>query len=262
MSERLIGPRTKFERAKEHFDQLHSEIRAFFDREPYKVVSEVNPETGDEVYRVRVVEQPPPRFAAMVGDIVHNLRSSLDLLAWQLVEAGGGSPGDQTMFPIRKTRQAFETAGLAQVKGASREAIRVLSALKPYDGGNAALWRLHRLDANDKQRLLTVVGAAYKSFRLSFDLPWVFPGNTEPTRVPGLDLIPADRLFPLVDGEEVFGLPATTFADTPLNPKMQFTFHIAISDGEVVHGDPLIPTLNDLGRAVDEIIDLFAPLLD
>jgi hypothetical protein len=256
VADRLIGPRTKFKRAEEHFDQLYAEIRGFLSEpEPYRFGSEEEPRTGDKVYRVQVVEDPPPRVAAIVGDSVHNLRSALDLLAWQLVDAGGGTPDGNTMFPIKRTKKAFETTGLAQVGGASEDAIRVLKALKPYKGGNDALWRLHRLDANDKHNLLVVLGIGQP--------PVVIPIGAVPPDAetfPGLQLTLANRKFPLVDGDEVFRLPAEA-KNTPMDQDPKFAAGVALSDGEVVHGEPLIPVLNDLGRTVEEIIELFAPLL-
>jgi hypothetical protein len=42
---------------------------------------------------------------------------------------------------------------------------------------------------------------------------------------------------------------------------VQFAFEIALSDGEVVHGESVVAVLNELGTTVDEIINLFAPLL-
>lgn len=257
VSERLLGPRTKFKRVEEHFDQLYEEIRRFLDKpEPYRFFSEEEAGTGDKVYRVQVIENPPPRFAAIVGDIVHNLRSALDLLAWQLVEAGGGTPGKNTMFPIRATKEAFETTGLAQVNGASKDAIRILKALKPYKGGYAALWRLHRLDANDKHNLLVILGIATPQVIIP-----LVPGPVQAdTAFFGAELTLANPTFPLVDGDEFFRLSAIV-RNTPLHHDLKFTGSVGVSDGEVVHGESLIPVINDLARAIEEIIDLFVPCL-
>lgn len=41
------------------------------------------------------------------GDLVHNLRSSLDHLAWQLVKVSGGEPGGWTYFPIYGNKDDF-----------------------------------------------------------------------------------------------------------------------------------------------------------
>ena len=41
----------------------------------------------------------------------------------------------------------------------------------PHKGGNDAFWRLHRLDANDKHRVLYVVGAAHNSVIVEIKLP-------------------------------------------------------------------------------------------
>lgn len=36
----------------------------------------------------------------LTGDILHELRSALDLLAWQFVRVSGGEPTDETSYPI------------------------------------------------------------------------------------------------------------------------------------------------------------------
>ena len=84
-----IGIYAKIERAKEHATDLAEHIERFFQRELYRVLAENDPDTGDRAFRVQVIEQPL-RWAAMIGDTIHNLRSALDLLARRLVLANGG----------------------------------------------------------------------------------------------------------------------------------------------------------------------------
>jgi hypothetical protein len=45
---------------------------------------------GFETGRSRLTAPSPPRFGIILGDCVHNLRSSLDVLMWQLVLLRGG----------------------------------------------------------------------------------------------------------------------------------------------------------------------------
>ena len=39
-------------------------------------------------------------WSLILGDLLHNLRSALDHLAWQLVVDGGGTPSQDTNFPV------------------------------------------------------------------------------------------------------------------------------------------------------------------
>src|SRR5918995_3001656 len=96
--DRLAGVRLKIERARKHIRDLETETSAYLNSSPhpYQLRAEDDPATGDEVYRVRVLFPIPESIPLIVGDAVHNLRSALDHLAWQLVESGGGEPGRDT----------------------------------------------------------------------------------------------------------------------------------------------------------------------
>src|SRR5919199_1097563 len=47
---------------------------------------------SEYVFRFGRVPAVPPVLSAIIGDAIHNLRVSLDHLAWQLVIATGGTP--------------------------------------------------------------------------------------------------------------------------------------------------------------------------
>lgn len=94
MPDSLDGVRLKMARADEHLDALQNELAEFLSREPYSVFT-VETDDGDKVWRLRVNEDPPLRWSAILGDAVHNLRAALDLIAWELVRANGKRPQDQ-----------------------------------------------------------------------------------------------------------------------------------------------------------------------
>src|SRR5688572_1441682 len=92
----LAGAYIKIERAKEHVQDLETEITAFLGREPYRIVRQDDANTGEQTYRVLVSEDGPLRWGAIIGDVIHNLRTALDHLACQLVLANGGVNIDKT----------------------------------------------------------------------------------------------------------------------------------------------------------------------
>jgi len=101
--ERLAGVRAKIERAKQHVLNVDGAARAFLDSNPCEGGTKRDPDTRRVLhYLVRVKPAPVP-LRLIVGDALHNLRSALDHLAWQLVEAGGGTPTRYTAYPIMET---------------------------------------------------------------------------------------------------------------------------------------------------------------
>src|SRR5215212_3239531 len=109
MSHPLEGVRLKVIRAAEHLQTLDEENRAYFEGKPYEVVHERDEERSRHVYRFHVRQPPPLRLSILVGDCFHNIRSSLDHLAWQLVLADGGTP-TKRVFPSSRTKEVFESS--------------------------------------------------------------------------------------------------------------------------------------------------------
>lgn len=72
-------------------------------------------ETNFVLY-VDEVAEVPLTFSAIIGDVLYDLRSALDHLAWQLVIANGGTPNRDTAFPIYSSPAGREfrvkTAGM------------------------------------------------------------------------------------------------------------------------------------------------------
>ena len=117
-------------------------------------------------YVLRVTEQPDPRVALLAGDVVHNLRSSLDHLAvaltgdkWSFFPVLDKDPWERDaaghLFPNRlDDRKSFASA----VKGAARKTRTIIKELQPYAAG--ADWAKHplglirRFDNADKHKQL------------------------------------------------------------------------------------------------------------
>lgn len=120
------------------------------------------------LHRGIVPEQTIPErhldeIACCVGDATHNLRSSLDLLACEVVERSGASPKG-VHFPFAQTAAALTgpKGGAIKAKNFHRarsEAQTLLLSLEPHaePHGNRLLRSLHDLDLIDKhQDLLTL----------------------------------------------------------------------------------------------------------
>jgi hypothetical protein len=250
----LGGVRIKIDRAKKHFDKLHMAIRAFDARRPYRVETKRDPYNPSyEHYYFRCNENIPEDWSAIVGDCVHNLRSSLDLLAVALVIANGGVPTDYTSFPVGSDQTHFRTSAINRINGASAKAIKLVKRLKPYRGGNDTIWRLHRIDIADKHQLLIPVAAAQQKLGIKYHV------TDETTRdMPkGPMMHVAERKFPLKDGDVLLSyirvrLP---FID---ESEFGFTFDVSFGEGQIFDGEPIIPTLTQLIDFTERLIDIFA----
>ncbi len=230
-------------------------IRAYGESQPFTVYKEEEQATGDLVYRVKVKEFPPIELSLPLGDAIHNARSALDYLAWQLVIAGGGTPQKGTTFPISESQAKFLTNCQEGLKGSSPAAMAAVQALQPFSGGDDRFWRLHRLDIEDKHHLLVTVGAVQHGVNVALGIPGMTPIV--------LGMTPAAREFPLQDGGEVFRVlkAARESAEQGMGGAHSFSFDVAFGEGAVVSGEPIIPTLPDLIAGIESAVEpLFAHL--
>jgi hypothetical protein len=255
MSASLDGPRRKIERADQHLAQLEAAIQRYHDDRPYEVVRDTDPNTGILVYRFRIRQPPPPELPLLAGDAIHNLRSALDLLWCQLVVANGKEIAESDTFPIANSEDRFEKTFRGVKQRIPAAARPMLQALKPYEGGHNGLWRLHKLDVIDKHRLLLAVWAATQGvvLRPRLKVPW--QEGMWDTRVP----IPIKQGC-LEDGEMIAATGPILGAGEHGNDP-EFTIGIALDEPPIVECEPLLPTLTQLRGAVEQVIDLFAPIL-
>lgn len=174
MADRLDDIRAKIERAREQISALDADVRQFLEDGPYVIRAAYDEKSGEDLYRAQVVRVPPPRISVVVGEIVHDLRSALDHLAWQLTRADKRT--NYTGFPIFSSPwgpgEKSEAQFLAHVDGMSEEVVAVIRGLQPSQPGaplnkDHSLLRLHRMNIEDKHHLLNVIGGAAAQRRMT-----------------------------------------------------------------------------------------------
>jgi hypothetical protein len=128
----LDGVRAKFGRACKHADDFDSLLSAYVEADSYEVTFKFEPETGWHHFNWKVNAQPPgEQFALIFGDMLYNLRASLDYIAWQLVLLAGSDPTDHTAFPAAKTAHGWASAK-GQVAGIEERWVTEIDNLQPY----------------------------------------------------------------------------------------------------------------------------------
>jgi hypothetical protein len=247
-----MSARLKIERAKQHINDLRVEIDKFLGTDPFVALGNLDPKTGEYVVTVAVREQPDRRLGVIAGDAAHNLRSGLDLAMWEL----DARPDDRTAFPICPTAQVFEALvkRMEQQQRWSARLARLLEGLKPYKGGDDALWTLHRIDITDKHRVLMVAGGAAEGvFLIDRSVPTDAWGRRS---FPNMLVRPA---FPLEDGAEILRLPLGSFDHSSVNMKPEFICEIAFAEPEIVKGKAILSTLTQLANYVEAVIKVISP---
>jgi hypothetical protein len=164
----LDGVRVKLARAKRHLKELRTALAPMSDPSAFSTVR--NPAgVSASTIEYRVVDLPviDPMVGAIVGDVVHNLRSALDHVAWQLVLLDGGQPNDETTFPLHETRSNRKgNPRQLTIKPGIRDPriMAAVEAMQPFSEANYgrdpatdALGIIRRLDNIDKHRLLLPV---------------------------------------------------------------------------------------------------------
>lgn len=264
--ERLDAIAVKVERAKELLGSLIAEQRAYLDSDPYVVATKRDPESRRLIYYVESVRPVPLKLSALLGDTIHNLRSALDHLAYQLVLLGTGTtPSSQIYFPIAEDPAKYLDQRRRQLKGAKPAATATVDGLKPYKGGNDELWMLHRLNNIDKHRVLITAGSAFRSMNIGPHLHRTMQEHLgsspmgEKFKEIRFDLLlrPADREFPLAAGVELF----IDGPDAKVNEEIQFRFEVAFGEPGIAYGVPMVETLASLVKRVEDVLPLFEPHL-
>lgn len=166
----LSGARAKYSRASELFGLLDAEAlraRLATGREDDLFILRVEGiEERPEILTVTVAampEYPVARWAVLIGDILHNLRSSLDHCAYQLVLSGADpSPLhlNESQFPLCDSLDAFGSAAPRRLAGVSDRCLSIVRLNQPFQYNDLRLSPLHHLrelSNRDKHRLLTPV---------------------------------------------------------------------------------------------------------
>ncbi len=265
IDERLKHVTLKIKRAKEHAADLQQQLRVFLDTSPYKVGAKHDTQTRKLVYFVTSAEPIPDCLPLIVGDVLQNLMSALDHLAYQIVcsDTGDNPPNANWIyFPIADDFQKYEAKKGGKMQGARPDTFVAIDALKPYKGGDDLLWALYRLNNIEKHRLLLTVGSQAAGINLGQLMAGHLGGTFPAAAVAAFEsmnifLNPADKGFPLRAGFELY----IGAVDEKPNPKQQFRFDVVLSEPGIMEGKPLLDTVNQFTVLVEGVVTALTPRL-
>lgn len=231
-SEKFSGSRSKVARARRHIEELEQNTNKFFNSVWY-CLDFCSEDELDAKGIYLTIKGRPKDYSVIVGDVVHNLRAALDLMAVDVVSANGGNTKD-VYFPFSASAAKLDE----QIKNknfhrAAQPAIDQLKYWQPYKGGNEALRGLHDLDVSDKHKTL-------------------IPAHSLVT-MPPICVLTDENGKPVGFDEGKLRL----WVDTSVEPKVT---HVFPNDFPFC-GQPILPTLHSLSILVDAILLSFETLV-
>jgi hypothetical protein len=156
----------KVQRAEAHAVSLQGEIGRWAEIQSESIYRDLQNNGRDHIYRVRKPEPFNHLWLVIMGEILYNLRSALDHLAWALVEPYQTTKTEFPIFGKKNGSDGFlaqaptKLPGLQQGKPGAWD---IIEKLQPYHGGGTKwdpatdtgpdpLWTLHELNNIDKHR--------------------------------------------------------------------------------------------------------------
>lgn len=252
------GFQLKMDRARIHLRNLDLAVKEWLEAHSDLIQEETEPETGDDVVFVDAPAVPPADAVSLIAaDCIHNLRSSLDQLAFALSWAYTAGPltkevAEGCEFPIYGPRAPKERELRKRIGAVHPEARNVIEDLQPHHAGDSfaeeKLWILDQLWNMDKHRTLPLTVFGQQAIEMT---PAALTG-TATFRVQG----------PIRRRTEVIRFSGGRPESYP-DPKGAVHLDIAFGKGTPAYGHPVVSFLSGLADYLrDEVIGKLTPFLD
>lgn len=215
MSHPLDPIRLRLSRAEEHLNTLSARSVSLSEGDAYTFAGELDPTSHLLSVKLKEAADVPLELGLILGDFVHNTRSALDHLVYQLVLLAGGAPHERHQFPILDSEADWQSKITKNPRGmlefVNPSLVAVIESLQPYMPGSGlpSLTVLRNFSNTDKHRLVHVgLVSLTTSPKISVDI--VLPGKVTEVelRPPGdrigpdmeLAKVHVDVLFPTAGG--------------------------------------------------------------
>lgn len=274
-SANLAEVHRKIDWAEEHLHRLNDAISSYSQSPPYVPVigaqfeNERPDGTTDSYIAVTAsrVKPLPESLPLIVGDFLHNLRASVDYLAWQLVLLSGGIPDQKTDFGIWGEGVRRDKLGdpiLIRPKP-SNDILTLVDGLQPYKSGNAyathPLYIIHDLNRIDKHRHLNIATRAFRETRTELHFPdgsvrtySYRPFERESESAPWRDMA-------LKDGAIVGSFPASAYPGPDVQVKCNVPIVVTLGEPGTVD-DGTAPILDQMQALLDFVRQNVVPLFE
>ena len=168
----FAGIAERLKRADQNMINLESEVNLFMQSGEYPVIPHPDTEEWKKAILYHKDKPIPLRFAVLVGEIVHHLRSCFDHIIWHFSDAESRTKPGGLEFPVFKTepteKKEIELYA-RKIKGVSNaDVLTLIREMQPYGAGanvaNHLLLVIHDMDRFDKHRELVIVDSGLQVF--------------------------------------------------------------------------------------------------
>lgn len=263
----LSGCWAKLDHAKQHIDELRREIEQTDapNADLIPLSRHYEPNEGAVVYRIDRLMQIRDHWPLIVGDAIHDLRSALDHLMWQLAIASLGRQPNKAearniQFPeIRRLKDFNEHRLLKNIQPTD---VSKLKAFQPYKrakrGALHPLPKLVRISNTDKHRKLHLLVMIPQSASFTNRVDAFRDCVPDPT-VPGPQGQPTAIIEHIVPrrnpqtGDPVLRIPVRPIGPDP-DVELDVRISAYVGIGRL---GPVIPMLDAMAQYVSIVLSAF-----
>jgi hypothetical protein len=178
------SPRLTLARAHHHIHEFNEVINTFITEKPWTHFVDKDAETGRDLYKVKLMKEPPGILSCILFDAANNLRAVLDQVGYASAVASGNTSLKAIKFPFGPTEQKWRNNLAGGCKDLPAEIRTIFEQFKAYSGGNDTLWATNEIANANKhlalKALLLTRPDAFFSARIEMR-----PGGLEEIISPG-----------------------------------------------------------------------------
>jgi hypothetical protein len=168
--------RVKNQQARAHIGRFNTAAEEYVARANLELRYDVDPVAGTVGVRLHSDAEPPLSLGAIMGDVLHNLRSALDSIAWAACQRAGVAVSHEKRiyFPIGTDPGEWPALSKSHLPNLSAEHLEVFRRFQPWYWDEQAgavgvemstahrhpLARLHELAKMDRHRVTLPILAA------------------------------------------------------------------------------------------------------
>lgn len=245
MRDDLLDAQAALDWAKSNFPAFQSALEDWVNTNISVAIRETNANVSHDLVIATEKTSLPFSFSIAAGAYINVIRSALDIVAVALSKRYGITNPKNIYFPVVESAAIFQGMkfkGAELVKRMPSADRKIIEALKPYRGGNDAIFALHHLDITRKHHRLLSVSAAPARLSLTGGFEQadiVFPGERGYVEIPA-------------QGETVLAL-----IRKPAKAQVQYSAEIFIQETDIGFRQPAIGALHLFADIADNIIKRF-----
>jgi hypothetical protein len=157
MIDALASPRGMLRRARQQIGDLDAQIKSFMKEKPWSHVVAKDADGVTDLHKIKFTTRLSEDLPHIVFEAANKMRSALDQLGFTVANLTGKIAPKSCKFPMGPTETEMRNNAKGGCKDLPPEVTAVFMSLKPYKGGNNALWALNEFANTPKHKMLIPV---------------------------------------------------------------------------------------------------------